>query len=60
LNKSSLLLKNILQSAQTLQLFTKIIKTESIYESNEIDKLEGLDEEIPSGLIKRGKKRERF
>jgi hypothetical protein len=30
-NKSSLLLKIILQNTQTLQLFTKIIKTESIY-----------------------------
>ncbi len=29
--KSSLLLKNIFQGTQTLQLFTKIIKTESIY-----------------------------
>jgi hypothetical protein len=30
-NKSGLLLKNILQDTQTLHLFTKIIKTESIY-----------------------------
>ncbi len=29
-NKSSLLLKNILQNAQTLELFTVNIKTESI------------------------------
>jgi hypothetical protein len=30
-NKSSLLLKIIVQNAQTLQLFSQIIKTESIY-----------------------------
>jgi len=34
LNKSSLLLRNILQPTQTLQYFTIIIKTESIYKSN--------------------------
>jgi hypothetical protein len=34
LNKSSLLPKIQTQSTQTLQLFTKIIKTESIYKSN--------------------------
>jgi len=33
LNKSSLFLTIILQNAQTLQLFTKIIKTESIFKS---------------------------
>ncbi len=33
-NKSSLILTNILQNAQTLQIFTNIIKTESTYESN--------------------------
>jgi Kindlin-2 N-terminal domain len=33
-NKSSLLLKIILQNAQALQLFTKIIKKEIIYKSN--------------------------
>ncbi len=33
-NKSSLLLKNILQNTQILQLFTMVIKTESIYKSN--------------------------
>ncbi len=32
-NKSSLLLKNILQNTQRLQLFTINIKTESIYKS---------------------------
>ncbi len=32
-NKSSLLLKKILQNTQTLQLFTMNIKTESIYKS---------------------------
>ncbi len=31
MNKSSLLLKNILQNAKTLQLLTMNIKTESIY-----------------------------
>ncbi len=30
-NKSSFLLKNILQNTQALQLFTMIIKSESIY-----------------------------
>ncbi len=34
LNKSSLMLKTILQNAQTLQLFMMMIKTESIYKSN--------------------------
>jgi hypothetical protein len=33
-NKSSLKLTNILQNAQPLEVFTKIIKTESTYESN--------------------------
>ncbi len=33
-NKSSLLLKSILQNTQTLQLFKMIIKMESIYKSN--------------------------
>jgi len=33
-NKLSLLLKIILENAQALQLFTKILKTESIYKSN--------------------------
>jgi len=32
-NKSSLLLKNILQNTHTLQLFAMIINTESIYKS---------------------------
>ncbi len=45
LNKSSLLLKNILQNTRTLQLLTKIIKTESIYKSNKDAKLEGLVDE---------------
>ncbi len=40
-NKSSLLLKIILQKAQTLQLFTLNIKTESIYKSYKNAKLEG-------------------
>ncbi len=34
LNKSSLLLRIIFQNTQTLQLFTKIIKLESIYKHN--------------------------
>jgi hypothetical protein len=34
LSKSSLLLKIILQNAQTLQLFAMIIKTDSICKSN--------------------------
>jgi hypothetical protein len=32
--KSSLLQKNIISSKQTLQLFTKMIETESIYKSH--------------------------
>jgi hypothetical protein len=32
-NKSSLLQMNILQNTQTLQLYTKMIETESIYKS---------------------------
>jgi hypothetical protein len=32
-NKSSFLQKSILQNTQTLQLFTTIIKSESIYKS---------------------------
>jgi hypothetical protein len=34
LNKSSLLLPNILQNMQKIKLFKKLIKTESIYKSN--------------------------
>jgi hypothetical protein len=41
-NKSSLLLKIILQNTQTLQLFMKIIRTEIISKSNLFAKLEGL------------------
>jgi hypothetical protein len=37
-----------------LPLFTQIIKTECIYNSNQNAKLKGLDEERPSRLIKRG------
>ncbi len=33
-NKSSSLLKNILQNTQTLQIFMMIIKTKSIYKRN--------------------------
>jgi hypothetical protein len=44
-NKSSLLLRTILQNTQTLQQFTKIIKTESIYKSNYNAKLKGLVDE---------------
>ncbi len=42
LNKSSLLLKIQKQNAQTLRLFIKIIKRESIYKSNQNIKPEGL------------------
>ncbi len=46
LNKSNLLLKIILQNTQTLQLFTKIFKTEkSFYKSNWNAELETLYEE---------------
>jgi hypothetical protein len=41
--KSSLLLKIQKQSTQTLELFTKIIKMESIYKSNYNTKLDGLN-----------------
>jgi hypothetical protein len=44
-NKLSILLKIILQDTQTLQLFTKIIKTESIYKSYCNAKLGGLGSE---------------
>ncbi len=40
--------------SQTLQLFTKINKTESICNNNSNAKLNGLGEERPSGPIKRG------
>ncbi len=58
-NKSSLLLKIQKYNTQTLQIFTKIIKTESIYKSNLNSKLEGLGAEILNS-IKSGKKRKRF
>jgi hypothetical protein len=45
-NKSNLLLKIILENTQTLQLFTKIIKTESKYKMNSDAKLGGLVDEI--------------
>jgi hypothetical protein len=54
LNKFNLLLKIILENRITVQLFTKTIKTESIYKSNYDAKLEGLVGERPSGLIKKG------
>jgi hypothetical protein len=41
-DKSSLILKIILQNTQTLQIFTKIIKTESIHRSYKNPKLAGL------------------
>ncbi len=44
-NKSSLFLKIILQNTQTLQLFTKIVKTEFIYISNSNAKWECLGRE---------------
>jgi len=40
-NKSRLVLEIIKQNTQTLQLFTMISKTESIYKSNQNAKLEG-------------------
>ncbi len=48
--KSSLLLKIQMQNTQTFQLFTKIIKTESIYKSCSNVKLKAWDQR-PSGLI---------
>jgi len=45
LNKSSLLLKIQMQNTQTMQLFTKIIKTESIYKSYYKHQTEGLGSE---------------
>jgi hypothetical protein len=60
LYKSSLLLKIILESTQTLQLITKIIKTESIYKNNKYAKLESSVGERPSSLINRWKKHKRF
>jgi hypothetical protein len=44
-NKSSLLPKIILQTTQALQLFTTMIKTESVYKSLKKAKLEGLSAE---------------
>jgi len=44
-NKSNSLLKNILQNTQTLKQFTKVIKTESIYESNLNANLNALNDE---------------
>ncbi len=44
-NKSSSLLKIILQNLQTLQVFVKMIKTGIISKSNLNAKLEGLDRE---------------
>jgi hypothetical protein len=58
--KSSLLLKIILESTPTLQLFTIIIKTESIYKYNKYAKFEGLVGERPSGLISRWRKCKHF
>ncbi len=60
LNKSSLLLKTISQNTKTLQLFTNIITTESIYKCKENAKLKDLFKEKPSGLNERGKKRKIF
>ncbi len=58
--KSSLLLKIIFPRTQTLQLLTMIIKTESIYKSNQNAKLKRLVDERPIGPIKRARKHERF
>jgi hypothetical protein len=57
--KSSLLLMIQKQNTQTFQLFTKIIKKESIYKSNYNAKLDGLSEKA-IGLIKSGRKRKCF
>jgi hypothetical protein len=43
-NKSIIILKNILQKTKTLQVFTTIIKAESIYKVINNVKLEGLGE----------------
>ncbi len=53
-NKSSLLLRNILQKTQTFQLFTMNIKLESIYISFLTMPNWKAWVERPSGLIKRG------
>jgi hypothetical protein len=53
-NKSSLLLKIQKLNTQILQLFTKIIKLESIYKSISNAELDGLGANIPSGLIASG------
>jgi hypothetical protein len=45
LNKSSLILIIQKQNTHTLQLFTKIIKTETIYKSNQNAKLKGSGKE---------------
>ncbi len=44
-NKSNLLPKIILQTAQALQVFVTMIKTESVYKSFKKAKLEGLGAE---------------
>jgi hypothetical protein len=53
LNQSSLVLKNILQNTQTLLLFTKIIKTESINKSYKSYKSWKTWVQISSGKFKR-------
>jgi hypothetical protein len=53
-NKSSLLPKILFQNTQTLQLFTEIIKTEIIYQSNKMSSLKAWVKR-PSGLIKTGR-----
>jgi hypothetical protein len=58
-NKFSLLRKIILENTQTLQPFTKIIKTESVHKTQDA-KLKCFVVERPSGLIKRVGKRKRF
>ncbi len=56
--KSSLLLMIQKQNTQTLELFTKIIKKESIYKSNYNAKQDGLSSK--SSLIESGGKRKCF
>jgi hypothetical protein len=58
--KSSLLLNIILENTSTLQLITKIIKTESIYKYNKYAKLESSVGERRSSLINRWKKHKRI
>jgi hypothetical protein len=57
--KSSSLLKNILQNTQTLQLFTKIIETETLTKVFKMPSRKAWAQRS-SCLIKRGMKRTNF